>query len=105
MAVERIKLVTPNVTQDAIGQIVENAPTYTEIFADVAGITRSEFAAAGQTGLTPEAKFTVWAGEYSNQQIVEYNGDRYIVYRTYPVDGRVELYTGRRIGERHYTTA
>lgn len=105
MAVERVKLVTPNVTQDEIGQIIEGVPTYTEIFADISGITRSEFFQAGQTGLTPEVKFTVWAGEYSGQQIVEYDGNRYIVYRTYPADGRVELYTGRRIGEMHYTTA
>lgn len=102
--VERIKLVKPNVIQDELGQIIEGEPTYTELFADVSGITRSEFAAAGQIGLSPDAKFTVWAGEYSGEEIVEYNGDRYIVYRTFPINGRIELYTGRRIGESHYTT-
>ena len=105
MAVERIKLVAPNTTQDEIGQIIEGEPTYTEVLADISGVTRSEFFSAGQTGLTPELRFTVWTGEYSGEQIVEYDGDRYIVYRTYPTKGKTELYTGRRIGEVHYTTA
>jgi SPP1 family predicted phage head-tail adaptor len=96
--VERIKLITINESgKDAIGQPIETE-TISEPLADITGVTQTEFFSAGQRGLQPEAKFTVWAHEYNGEKLLEYNGSRYAIYRTYPVNGRIELYAGWRIG-------
>ena len=96
--VKRIKLISTSETgKDAIGQPIESE-VYTEPLADISGITQTEFAAAGQRGFQPEAKFTVWAHEYSGEKIIEVDGKRYSIYRTYPVNGRIELYAGWRVG-------
>lgn len=85
-------------TVDSIGQIVlEDEKTV--VFADVESITQSEFMAAGQAGHKPELRFLVWRADYNNQQYVDYNGKRYSIYRTYEaINGRIELYAERRVG-------
>ncbi|HAB93181.1 MAG TPA: hypothetical protein DCF49_00200 [Lachnospiraceae bacterium] len=78
-----------------------NQPTEAEhpAYANVRSVTRAEFFEGGRNGLNPELEFTVFFGDYSGERIVEYNGIRYTVYRTY--QGRndtIELYTERREG-------
>lgn len=94
--VKLIKITSDGV--DSIGQPVEEE-TYTEPIADEGPVTQSEFTAAGQRGFEPEGKYTVWSSEYHGEKLIEVNGVRYTIYRTYPVNGRVELYAGYRIGE------
>lgn len=92
---------TDTATTDSIGQIVETETT-TDLFAEISSISQSEFMQAGQIGLKPEYKFKIWQDEYNNQKIVEYNGLRYFVYRTFLAkDGRIELYTEERTGENY----
>lgn len=98
MAIERIKLISTSESgKDVIGQPIETE-TFTEPLADISGVTQSEFVAAGQRGLEPEGKFTIWSHEYNGEKMLEYNGMRFAIYRTYPVNGRIELYAGWRIG-------
>lgn len=96
---KKIKLIAVDETRkDALGQIVPTE-TYTEPIADVSDVSQSEFMAGGQKGLKPEKRFSVWESEYNDESLIEYNNVRYSVYRTYKADGRIELYTERRIGE------
>lgn len=93
-----IKLVTETWDSDDYG-VSEKTETLTKVYANVRSATRAEFYDGGQNGLSPEYVFTIFFGDYSGQQIVEYNGNRYTVYRTYQTkNDTLELYTERREG-------
>ena len=74
--------------------------TSQEVFCDVRSITRTEWFEAGRNGIEhPEFIFIMNRNEYEGQKIVEYNGQRYGVYRTYA--GRnedLELYVEAKGG-------
>ena len=93
-----IKLIKETYTTDLIGQRV---PTETakEYIAEVDSVSRSEFYQAGQIGLTPEYRFKLNKLAYNGEKIVEYNGIRYGVYRTYESSPyTIELYVERKGG-------
>lgn len=92
-----LTLVAQTVSTDQYGN-----ETYTEVkshvFCEVDSITQSEFYQAANTELNPEYKFTIFFGDYDNQPLVEYNGVRYAIYRTYRAGDNLELYAERKIG-------
>ena len=56
------------------------------------GVTRSEFYEAMKAGIKLTAVFEMWACDYGGQSLIEHNGTRYKVERTYPLaDGGVQL--------------
>ena len=56
------------------------------------GVTRSEFYEAMKSGIKLTAAFEMWACDYGGQSLIEHNGTRYKVERTYPLaDGGVQL--------------
>ncbi len=96
---EKIALISIEYSQDDLGQWVETK-TETDIFALVESVTMSEFYQAGMQGFKPEFRMTVWMSEYDDQEILEYKGKVYDVYRTYMRDdGRIELYVNIRKGD------
>lgn len=72
----------------------------TDVFARKRSASRSEFFDGGRNGLNPEFEFDVFAGDYDGQRVIEYNGKRYGIYRTYAPDGSdyIELYAERKGG-------
>ena len=91
-------LVSNSFSGDEIGQ-QKPAEIRREVFCRVGGISRREWFDAGHNGLKPELMFCVFFGDYSGEKTVEYNGERYTVYRTYRADlETVELYCERRTG-------
>lgn len=93
-----IELVTVTKTQDEYG-IWRTSETTKKVFCQVDSVTQSEFFEAGRNGLNPEFRFTVFFGDYSNEPIVIYKGNRYAVYRTYLTrNDRLELYVERKGG-------
>lgn len=69
-----------------------------QVFCEVDSITQTEFYQAANTELNPEYKFTIFFGDYDGQPIVEYNGLRYAIYRSYRTGDDLELYVERKIG-------
>lgn len=70
-----------------------------EVFAQVNSVTRAEFFEGGRSGLNPEYRFTLFAGDYEGEKVVVYNGERYAVYRTYIArTDDIELYVERQGG-------
>lgn len=75
------------------------------LLADKRSITRSEFYNAAQAGMQPEIVFIINRFEYSGEEIVEFEGVRYAVIRTYEsnpssgtaVDETLELVCTRKI--------
>lgn len=96
---EKIALVSIEYAQDDLGEWTE-VWTKREIFARVESVSMSEFYQAGMRGLDPDYKLTIWMNEYENEELVDYNGKIYAVYRTYRRDdGRIELYVSEKKGD------
>lgn len=94
---KKIKLIGKTYTQDAISQYVATE-TVTEIFAIVRDVSGTEYERPVE-GLRPSKVFDVLMTEYDGQDLIEYKGVRYHIYRTYLRDDvRIELYGGVRIG-------
>ena len=69
------------------------------VFCKVDSVTASEFFDGGRNGLNPEYRFTMFSGDYQGERVVEYNGERFGVYRTYKAkNDMIELYCERKGG-------
>lgn len=99
-----IKLIATSYQMDAMLQPVPKETTRT-VFAAIQSISRAEFLAAGQLGLTPTWELTMYAPDYEGEQIVAFTPpgsvteERFSVYRTY--NGRneeLELYLQKEAG-------
>lgn len=70
-----------------------------EVWCSIESITQTEFFAAGQNKIKPEYKVTVSVDDYNGQRIVDLDGRRYGVYRTYqPGPDEIELYLEEKAG-------
>lgn len=94
---DTIKLIAQAITLDQIGNEVAQE-TQREIYCEVNSVTQSEFFAAENTELNPEFRFTVFFADYEGEELVEYNGSRFVIYRTYRTGDNLELYVERKIG-------
>lgn len=73
--------------------IFETKETKQRAFCSVESIGSTEFFNAGQNGLKPSLKFTLNRYEYNEQEVLEFKGVRYSIYRTYVKKGElIELY-------------
>lgn len=92
-----ITLITPVMEADAYGIPQMIGHERSDCLAGCESVTASEFFEAGRTGLRPEFRFKIFAGDYAGQKIVEYNGQEYSVYRTYfGSSDTVELYVQQK---------
>lgn len=93
-----IQLVKELITYDEIKQPVK---TYErrEVYAQLRGIARAEWFEAGRNGMNPDTTFIMSALDYQGETIIEWNGVRYGVYRTYVGrNERIELYCEKKGG-------
>lgn len=84
-------------TEDELGnQIYEEKPT--TVLCKFKSIGRNEFYSASTAGLKPEKVFVIHGYEYNQESLVEFEGERYSVVRTYTNDfEEIELVCGRKI--------
>lgn len=79
--------------KDSLQQPVYGIPDTLNIMAWLVPISRAEFYNAGQIGILPDYEFIVSAIDYHGQTMVEFNGQRLKVYRTYQKNANeIELY-------------
>lgn len=91
-----------------IKEVQSQSPSYTwtkqeistEVFCDVRSVTRTEWFEAGRNGIAhPAFIFIINRNEYSGEKIVEFNGQRYGIYRTYEAKNEsLELYAEAKGG-------
>ncbi|MBO7670980.1 MAG: hypothetical protein J6S60_10370 [Oscillospiraceae bacterium] len=96
-----ITLIKPKArVQDAEGVWHTTAEAPRTIFARMDDVNRSEFFGAGQVGMSPEYRIIVNPIEYEGERVLEWNGRRYAIYRSYHVPGTddLELYAQREVG-------
>ncbi|WP_419877730.1 phage head closure protein [Brevibacillus centrosporus] len=79
-----MKLIAPGkVVKDEIGNQIHTDPIETPILCGLKSVGRSEFYNAATAGLRPELVFVIHAYEYNDERLVEFEGKRYNVIRTY----------------------
>lgn len=93
MKLREIFLISEAETLDALNQPVITETKSTALFVELRSVSGNEYFVGRQGGLSPQFSFIISAFDYHNEKIVEYNGDRFAVYRTYePDDDTVEVY-------------
>ena len=100
-AIDLIKITT---AQDADG-VFRQTESARRVFAKVDSVSASEFFEAGRNGLNPSLRFLVFTGDYDGEQIVEHEGERYGVYRTYVRNDTTEVYVERKGGTNGNSTS
>lgn len=95
-----LTLILPGrIEEDEIGNQIPIDPKETTVLCSLKSVGRSEFYNAAATGLRPELVFVVHGYEYSGERLVEFEGKRYNVVRTYANDyEEIELTCERVIG-------
>jgi len=73
----------------------------TKIFAVKKAVKQSEFFQAAAAGFKPEIVLEVYSFEYHNEEFCELDGERFKIYRSYPLTSRerTELYLTAIVGE------
>lgn len=93
-----VNLISQTVTKDAMGVIV-TSETKTAYVGNFASVSAQEFFRGGELGIKPEFIIKLWEKEYNGETLIEVNGKRYIIYRSYVTnEGRVELYCQKDVG-------
>ena len=88
-----------NYTKDALGQMIPAGKNRREFFCRESSISRNEFDIAGKQGIRASIVLITASVNYDNEEEVEYEGNRYSIYRTYktPDSDEIELYLEKRI--------
>ena len=93
-----IKLISQEIEYDEIRQPV-TTDHEREVYAQLRSITRAEWFEAGRNGMRPDMSFVMMAFDYNGETVIEWDGVRYGVYRTFRGRGdRIELYCERQGG-------
>lgn len=91
-------LVSQSYTQNDYG-VYERTESKKKVYVDVSSVNQNEWFEGGRNGLNPQYRFTMFAYDYSDEEIIEYNDVQYTIYRTYLRKGDlIELYTEKRKG-------
>lgn len=85
------KLIGETYTQDSLKN-VERTKTYREIICEVKSTYASEWHNAKRDGLAPSFTLETALANYQGEELVEYKGKEYAIYRTYERGDRIELY-------------
>lgn len=94
-----ITLISQSFEKDDIGQPVP-IESKREVYCNVSSIGQNEWYEAGNRGFRPELKITMFLYDYDNETVVELEGKRYAVYRTYITQKSecIELYLQEKAG-------
>lgn len=93
-----VTLIAQTFTQDEIGQEIAEE-TGRDVFCNVSSITRNEWFEAAKSGFQPQFRMTMFRYDYQQERMVEYQGMRYAVYRTYESQKElIELYLEEQAG-------
>lgn len=79
--------------------IQQATETRTEVYCDIQSVSQNEFFKANELGFKPQFKITMFKYDYDGESIIEVDGVRYSIYRTF--EGRndtLELYCEKKVG-------
>lgn len=91
-------LLSITTTKDDLNQMIPVEKPYM-IFCSKLSITRAEFNTAGMLGFKPNVMFIVDSDSYDQEKLLEYNGKKYSIYKTFQrADGFTELFCEVKAG-------
>lgn len=90
-------LIAETISMNEIGVPV-STETARQIYVFERSVTGTEWREAGRRGINAAVCLTTPRCNYAGEKIVEFNGTRYGVYRTYIVDENIELYLEEKGG-------
>ena len=94
-----IYLISEVFAPNAIG-VPEPTESRRKVYAQHQSVTADEWFDGGRNGLNPEMRFLMFKPEYKGEQVIEFKGKRYAVYRTYEARNDIlELYVERKQGD------
>lgn len=95
---ELISLVKEVKTKDSLG-VFHSETHRRDVFCNISSVSASEFFEGGRSGLNPSYRMSVFFGDYDGEEILEYNGKTYSIYRTFlKGTDTLELYVERKGG-------
>lgn len=102
-----IYLISETYIVDDFGQHIAETERR-KVYASVDSVTRAEWSAAGEMGIKPEYKLTMFEPDYNGEKIVqmEVRGtlQTFAVYRTFRAkDETLELYVEWKVGDSNGT--
>lgn len=86
-----VNLISETIQKNEYGYPVSTKAART-VLARVDSIGSNEFFQAEQVGLAPTYRFTINKIEYNKEKLLEHDGERYGIYRTYINGDYIELY-------------
>lgn len=95
-----IYLISQDYIQDTYGAYVPiPIETKTKVFAQITSVSGAEWFEGGRNGLNPEFRAEIYPFEYKGEEILEKDGVRYAIYRTYQKSANIlELYCSKKKG-------
>lgn len=93
-------LISEKYTEDEFGVLQPSPITNRQlVYVRVSSVSGSEWFDGGRNGLNPELRFEMFAPDYHGEELIEFHGRQYSIYRTYrgSVD-TIELYVQRKKG-------
>lgn len=93
-----ISLISETKTKNTLG-IYSTSYSYKDVFCNVSSVSAQEFFEGGRSGFNPSYRMTLFFGDYEGEEMLEYNGATYAIYRTF-IKGTdtIELYVERKGG-------
>ncbi len=91
-------LISEAFEKDAINQMIPKE-IRREVFCRIGSVRQSEWFDAGRAGLKAQFVVKVFSEDYQNESMIEIDGMRYGIYRTYlGKNDQLELYLERKGG-------
>ena len=93
-----IYLISQDYLQDTYG-VFKPIEAKIKVFAKITSVSGAEWFEGGRNGLIPEFRAEVYPFEYKGEEILEKDGVRYAIYRTYQKSANIlELYCSKKKG-------
>lgn len=92
--VKKVKLIPIEITYGSRNEPIPKDGKPRAVFAELEPVTQSEYFRAQSVGMSADGKALVWAFEYHGEPVIEIDGQRFAIYRTYLAPGakKIELY-------------
>jgi hypothetical protein len=92
-------LIAETWTTDALG-VPTKKETARQVFVAVDSVSHEEWFNGARMGLNPEIRFRMFQHDYAGENVIEYEGNRYAIYRTFiGRNDEIELYAQRKQGD------
>ena len=93
-----ITLISETKNKNTLG-IYSTSYSYRDVFCNVSSVSAQEFFEGGRSGHNPSYRMSLFCGDYEGEEVLEYKGETYAIYRTYlKTTDTLELYVERKGG-------